>query len=324
MSDTKEKVSVTEIIVNRIIEKIEKEEKLPWQKPFLFPSLNWYTKTEYRGINKFLLYGGEYISVSQLKKYNSENKTRYWFDKGTPYEIVLYFSYTDRPLSQNEVKEYELKGQKAFKFTIINKDDTYYERKWLKKYSRVYDIKYIHDKDGGTLTPLLGGKVIDVHTNPDEIVDNYIKQQNIKILKQGNEAFYVKGKNIVFIPELNHFKSNEHYWRTLFHELIHSTGESYRLDRKSFEEYKKDITIRSKEELVAEMGSLLLASEAGFKEGTTIEANSDNYLLSWLEWINNNKKDIISCMTHAEKAKNFILGKDLDTYSSDLTSKKIK
>ncbi|MCC0666404.1 zincin-like metallopeptidase domain-containing protein [Clostridioides sp. ZZV15-6597] len=324
MATNETKISVTEIIVNRIIEKIEKEKQLPWQKPFLFPSLNWYTKTEYRGINKLLLYGGEYISASQLKKYNAKNKINYWFDKGTPYEIVFYFSYTDRALNQNEIKEYKLKGQKAFKFTIVKKDDTYFERKWFKKYSRVYDIKYIHDDKGNTLTPLLGAQVIDVHTNPNEIVYNYISQQNIKILNQGNNAYYILGKDTVVIPHLNHFKSDEYYYRTLFHELIHSTGEPYRLDRKTIVEYNKDVAIRSKEELVAEMGSLLLASEAGFKEGTAAEANSDNYLLSWLEWINNNKKDIISCMTQAERAKNFILGKDLDSYNSDLSSKKIK
>jgi antirestriction protein ArdC len=66
------------------------------------------------------------------------------------------------------------------------------------------------------------------------------------------------------MPNSNLFRSDEEYYRTLFHELVHSTGHASRLNRT---ELLKINMLKShdysKEELVAEMGSAFLCGRCG-------------------------------------------------------------
>ena len=96
---------VAEIVTDRLIRKINEKKRLPWQQPYVQPCINWYSKTEYRGINRMLLMGGEYITVNQLKKLNEDKGTNFWFDKGTPSEIVVFYSPVEKKLDDEKAEE---------------------------------------------------------------------------------------------------------------------------------------------------------------------------------------------------------------------------
>ena len=113
--------NVQTIIVERLLEKISKEKILPWQKPFAFASINWSTEKEYIGINKFLLDGGEYITPKQLKAYNNKMKTNYWFEKGTPYELVVYYGPSFKPLTQEQEADLAKNGTKSRLYNKLRK-----------------------------------------------------------------------------------------------------------------------------------------------------------------------------------------------------------
>lgn len=313
-----EKASVQEIVVERLIKKIQEEKILPWHKPFKEPCMNWYSKREYMGINKLLLSGGEYITPNQLKAYNEKHGTSFWFEKGTPWEIVVFYNRHDKKITP-ELAQQIMNNEKDYrKNRLVQIEGEFFLRYWFLRYYRVYNIKYIKDKEGNTLTPHIGNTVIEEFTPADQIVEKYIKATGVQIQESNKGAYYLESKDSVFLPRKEYFDCTEAYYRTLFHELIHSTGIKTRLNRECFYKYHAGSRERSKEELIAEVGSLLLASEAGFREETFWFDNSLEYVAGWCSWMRDNKAEVINGMLAAEKAKNYILSRGVKAdYSTD-------
>ena len=140
----------------------------------------------------------------------------------------------------------------------------------------------------------------------DDVADSYVQREGIKLTKRkSNEAYYSPLFDEVVVPLPQQFKNPGEYYSTLFHELVHSTGHSKRLDRitavSSFgkEEY-------SLEELVAEIGSASLLATLGVENERTFK-NSAAYLQNWLKALRNDKKMIVKAAAQAEKAIKLIL-----------------
>lgn len=345
--------SVQTIVVDRLIKKINEEKRLPWQKPFQSASMNWYSKHEYMGINKLLLTGGEYITPNQLKLHNTSKKTNFWFESGTPSEIVVFYSKYEKKISDAEAQKI-LKQPNGFRL-VKPTDKGWVKVSWVLKYHRVYSIRYIRDiintdikgnpdlksgvykkesiekngkvkfrlildangdpifEDGVTendivkLESKLGTTIVEEHVPADLIVDRYCSATRVGVKLSTDGAYYTHLTDNVYLPSKKNFKSTEAYYRVLFHELTHSTGITTRLNRQCFHDYHQGSKERSKEELIAEVGSLLLASEAGFREDTELAQNSENYIAGWCSWMKDNKSEVLNGMLAAEKAKNFIL-----------------
>ena len=123
-----------------------------------------------------------------------------------------------------------------------------------------------------------------------------------------NRAFYRPDQDLVNVPRPQLFDSNEEYYSTLFHELVHSTGHEKRLGR-----HGKDKPVLfasndySKEELVAEMGCAYMCGVCGIVEQTI--DNSAAYVAGWLRRLKNDKTFVVKAAAQAQKAVDFILGK---------------
>lgn len=345
--------TVQDIIVDRLIAKIENDKRVPWNKPFQAACMNWYSNREYRGVNKFLLPGGEYITPKQLQAYNTSHKTNFWFDKGTPAEIVVFYSNSKKSISPGLANSLIAQGKTR---GLRQVDGAWVLVSWFLRYYRVYDIAYIREiinpqikadpkydgsvfqketvmigktpsttilrddnnnallldgispEDIKLLQPRIGVSVFDVHTPAEDIVAAYTKASGVTVRHDSpHGAYYTEISDSVYLPTRNYFKSSEAYYRVVFHELIHSTGIDSRLNRSCFKDYSSGKIERSKEELIAEVGGLLLASEAGFREDTTWADNSLEYVAGWCDWMAHNKSEVLSGMLAAEKAKNYIL-----------------
>src|SRR5205814_6062948 len=83
----------------------------------------------------------------------------------------------------------------------------------------------------------------------------------------------------VHMPARARFVDAPHYYSTLFHELIHSTGHEKRLNRTFGNGFGDELY--SKEELVAEMGAAFLCAIAGIANEHT-DRNTTAYLQSWI------------------------------------------
>lgn len=120
----------------------------------------------------------------------------------------------------------------------------------------------------------------------------------------GGRAFYAPSEDRVQMPKARSFESDEAYYATLFHELVHSTGHEGRLARDGVTDPRFGSHAYSKEELVAEIGAAMLCGLAGI-ENTTIH-NQAAYCQAWLERLEDDPKLIVHAAQHAQKAADWI------------------
>lgn len=128
-----------------------------------------------------------------------------------------------------------------------------------------------------------------------------------RIEHRGARAFYRPREDLVRVPEPGRFVDHESYYATLFHELVHSTGHSSRLDRGLDNEPSPFGSPEySKEELVAEMGAAFLAAEASISL-ETIE-QSAAYIEAWHKRLSSDQKLVVHAAGAAQKAADWVHG----------------
>lgn len=89
----------------------------------------------------------------------------------------------------------------------------------------------------------------------DDLINNWIEFKNLNTInKHLNSASYVAKYDFKKMPLINSFKDCGIYYSTLFHELIHWSGDKSRLNR--FDVNKMNYQQYESEELVAEIGSM--------------------------------------------------------------------
>ena len=94
----------------------------------------------------------------------------------------------------------------------------------------------------------------------DEIIKHGLWLCPIKPAHQ-DQAFYSITRDEIVLPEKSQFLNGEAFYGTAFHEMTHSTGSENRLGRLKPTSFGSDDYAR--EELVAELGSALVASRYG-------------------------------------------------------------
>jgi antirestriction protein ArdC len=280
---TKEnKFSVAEMVTQKIIEKLE-QGVCPWKKSWTGNSArNWLTQKPYRGINRWLLEDGEYITYNQCIQAKGQVK------KGAKSQFVVFY--------------------KPMTFTNVQ-DDGSVEEKFipLLRYSNVFNV---NDCEG----IFSKSKDLIINDNPEyetaeTLFNNYLSLSNCKFeTRDGSDrCFYSPSEDMIVMPNKNQFSSSDEYYSTLFHESVHSTGHNSRLKRlvkcANFGSHEY-----SKEELVAEIGSAILCEENNIDISKTFN-NSVAYIQSWLKALKNDKNLIISASGQAEKAVDFINGR---------------
>ena len=147
-------------------------------------------------------------------------------------------------------------------------------------------------------------------------VDTMIKDNlwicPIKPLYQ-DEAYYSISKDEIVVPEKEQFKDGEAFYGTLFHEMTHSTGAEGVLDR------LKPTTFGSaeyaREELVAELGSALVAQRYGMTKH--IKEDSCAYLKHWLDKLKESPQFIKTTLLDVKRATSLITQK-VDKVALDL------
>lgn len=146
------------------------------------------------------------------------------------------------------------------------------------------------------------------HANPIPECERVVNEMPRKPVVQhkGTGAYYNPCLDVANMPEMEAFESDESYYATLFHELVHSTGHPSRLNRKGFTEIAEyGSEPYSFEELIAEIGACYLESF------TSIAAKQFDcniaYLKGWLKKLRSDKRFIVLASASAQRATDFIL-----------------
>lgn len=331
---------VTQVLIDRILKDVEKNNTLPWLTPWLYRyAFNYKTENAYRGINRWLLPTGEYMTVNQLNTYNKENGTNYRFIKGIEWFPVLFMKKVDVKVMRGELSTNQLGDiiDAGGKIVRIGNNNYFYDDKSLevkrtylcRRFSSVADIKWFKDEKGSSPpSKIETGEIVFEHEVPEGVVSKYTESEKIKIIfNVVNQAYFRYSTNSVHIPKKEDFKSTENFYYILYHELAHSTGIESRLNRDTIAPIRlKDttrdtISERGKEELIAELCACLLCIETGLynldKEDEAsflVYRNSQAYLNHWYSYLKEGKDDLVFVASEAEKAFKFILGEHVSIY----------
>ena len=117
-----------------------------------------------------------------------------------------------------------------------------------------------------------------------------------------DKAYFSITKNEIVVPEKAQFKDGESYYGTLWHEMTHSTGIEGQLDRIKPTAFGSDEYAR--EELVAELGSALVAQRYGMSKA--LKEESCAYLKSWLEQLKESPQFIKTTLLDVKKATSLV------------------
>lgn len=289
--------NVYEMITNKFIKMMEGG-VIPWERPWSGVAgidggaFNRVSKKSYSILNQCLLSKpGEWASFKQWNELGGKVR------RGEKSEFVVFWKIT--PVEREKVNE---AGETVTEKVTIP----------VLRYLPVFHISQV---DG--VEPLDKAKLTE--TNPIEAAEkikiDYSTREHIKIEDATtNKAYYSPTMDFIHVPQIRQYKKANDYYATLFHEMVHSTGHSSRLNR--FENGTKLAAFGSedysKEELVAEMGSAFLLNHVGIETEKT-DRNSAAYLQSWLRVLKNDNRFIVSAAGKAQKAVEYILnGKEIE------------
>lgn len=207
-------------------------------------------------------------------------------------EKIKYDDY--KKLSENEQKEYNA-YPKMQVFRVFNVAQTNLQEarpELWQKLEKEYVQPKIENGEHFSFAPV------------DTMIKDNLWICPIKPLYQ-DSAYYSITRNEIVVPEKRQFESGEAFYGTLFHEMTHSTGAEGVLDRikpTSFgsEEY-------AREELVAELGSALVAQRYGM--GKHIKEDSCAYLKNWLDELKESPQFIKTTLLDVKRATSLITQK---------------
>lgn len=272
---------------------------IPWKKPWSEGGApqNLFTRRPYRGINIMLLASSGYtenffVTPKQLKEVGASAKP-----DEKPH-IVVYWNWNNEKESGEEKAEAEAKKKTP-----------------ILRYYRVFNIAQCNDIPESQI-PSVTREAYPIPAC-EKVVNEM--QNKPKILHKENRAFYNPLLDFVNMPTKKNFDSDESYYATLFHELIHSTGHLSRLNRRGLiemEEFGHDRY--SFEELVAEIGACYMESLTGIAP-KQFEQNVA-YINGWLQRLKNDKKFIIQASAFAQKATDYILNIKQDEVDNEITA----
>ena len=282
MTTTKEKTDVYQIITDRIIAALEAG-TVPWRKPWNGGGSprNLASGKEYRGINWFLLSAAGYSSPYWLTFKQA-------IDKG------------------GNVK----KGEKGMPVTYWNFLESKTETDSKGNPKKIGFLKYftafnLCQCEGIEVPAIEEGDKIEFA--PEDAAEIIIARPGAKIEHGSGKACYSPSLDLIRMPARESFHSVPDYYGTAFHELVHWTGHSSRLNRGLDQIAAFGDAVYSKEELVAEMGAAFLCAESGLFHHT--EEQSAAYVAGWLKALRGDSRLVIQAASAAGKAADLILGK---------------
>ncbi len=314
---SRSKEQIIEDVAQPIIDALEGG-KLVWSMPFMrsegsASAYNYQAKTFYKGLMNQMSLG-----CRQLKEGWEHNA---WLTfkgaktlggnvkKGSKGSYVTFWKFTKRDLKDAEGNTiYDANGDVKTR-TIP----------FLKSY-KVFNVAQCEGIPMPEKKKEEKFKPLKVLKQAEKIVKAYdLREKNLEIKIEDNaRACFIPSRDVIECPSMrNHVEvakknkesvndGKQHYYSTLFHEMIHSSGHKSRLDRLeecfAFGDHEY-----SKEELVAEIGSSVLCSEAGLNSEVVFN-NTLAYCQSWASKLKNDPQWILWASSRALTASNYILG----------------
>ena len=323
-----------DLFAEMMIEKIESIRKSDWRKP-------WFTEGALQWPRN--LSGREYNGMYALMLLLHCEKEGYKIPRFCTFDCVQRLNKPDKD-GQELPRVSVLRGEKSFPvmlttFTCIHKETKekikYDDYKKLsdnekKKYNvypkmQVFRVFNVAQTNLQEARPELWQRLEEEYSCPkiengehfsfvpvDAMIKDNLWICPIKPQHQ-DDAYYSISRNEIVVPEKEQFKSGEAFYGTLFHEMTHSTGAEGVLDR--FKPTAFGSPEYAREELVAELGSALVAQRYGMTKH--IKEDSCAYLKGWLNELKESPQFIKTTLLDVKRAASLITQK-VDKIAQDL------
>jgi antirestriction protein ArdC len=141
-----------------------------------------------------------------------------------------------------------------------------------------------------------------------DAAERIMRDSRADIRYGGDRAYYRKDTDHVQLPDREYFADAPGFYGTAIHELIHWTGGAKRLNRPTLMESKSfGDQAYAKEELRAEIGSMMLSAEQGIPHDPSQHAA---YVASWVKALKDDKNEIFRAASDASKACDYLLERE--------------
>jgi antirestriction protein ArdC len=283
---SKKKFDPYKELTDRIVKRLE-EGEVPWISAFNNVNVgyprNFITDKVYRGANFFMTLFEEretpyWLTYKQAKDLGGQVRKG---EHGTP---IIYFQFLDREDENGE----------PIRIPMVRR-------------SVVFNL----EQCDGIENPIQ--KELEAARNP--VFNNIATCEHLyqsfqdKVAQvyhtSGGKSYYQPIVDKITMADKYRFHNEKFYYRTLFHELAHSTGHEDRLNRPGIVKPVKFGSPRyAREELVAELTSAFLCNKAGIVEETFEKSTS--YISNWLEALKNDKMLVYEAMKDSFKAIEYL------------------
>lgn len=246
----------------------------PWRKSWTggLPA-NYVSRKIYQGIN-FLCLAADLVSSPFYLTFLQAQQNKLRIKKGSKGRVIIFY--------------------KIQKYSEFNEREELIEKRFpLMRFSYVFNVE---DCEGYTPPePTL--------ENPKSVLNQIIENHSLVFKHNQARCFYVPGIDMISVPPVNYFQSEQEYFASLFHELIHWSGHPNRLNRP--QDFDRSEKVYAFEELIAEIGSSFLCGLCGI---TNTLDNSSAYLEGWIRIGKMDNSFIPAAAIEAQKAVNFLVG----------------
>ena len=290
MAKSKDKPQEThaEKIANLIIKQIEAG-TAPWQKPWNsdHPSglpHNGITGNRYKGGNAI------YLQATQIE---NEYEDPRWMTYKQAQSVGAQVKKDEK---STEIVHYKFKETKWVENDKGEKEKVTVNLSKPRAFSaRVFNAEQI---DG--LEPY---QAPEITWDKNERAEAILQASKAEIIHdQADSAFYSPVRDQIHLPSESAFPTQEKYYATALHELGHWTGNQNRLDRDLSGRFGSESY--AKEELRAEIASLMIAQETGIAPETERHAA---YVKSWVKVLQDDPTEITRAASDAEQITNYVL-----------------
>lgn len=304
----KNKKNVYQQVTDRIIAGLEKD-GLKWFRPWNAGQagqmpINNATGNPYKGLNVLFLCieqmqqgfeSAEWLTYKQAAAKGGQVRKG---EKGTP---VVFWSIKFKAVDDSGAVKYFSKQSDI-------PADWKYEKTFMPRVWTVFNIDQCDNIEPVREQVEPSGEFSPIEAAERVYSVQYPEPKRPTLKHGGASAFYVPSKHHVQMPKPETFVTNDDYYKTLFHELVHSTGHKDCLNRAGVSKVSAFGSDNySKEELVAEIGCQFLVSLTGI-EPQDDQENSQAYINHWIKQLKDQPKMALSAATQAMKAVDFITG----------------
>lgn len=278
------KVNVYQIVTDRIVKQLEAG-VVPWRKPWTHRDLrprNGATRKLYHGVNAMML-------------------------GCTPFDSPYWLTFRQAQMWGGHVKKGE-QGLPVVFWNFVKREDQDSGEAKTVPFLKYYTVFNVEQCEG--LPAKLLEKPAAIDFQPIEACEQIVASLpagHAQIVHRGNRACYMPAMDMIQMPPRELFSSEQEYYGTLFHELVHSTGHATRLNRKGITDVQPfGSESYSHEELVAELGSAFVCGEAGI-DVPGMQQNQAAYLGSWIRKLKGEPRLIVQAAGAAQKAADWLL-----------------